>query len=275
METLDEFRLCHPYVDSITTPRLYRFKSIRGSEDQHLEDFFLRGKLYHPTPFQLNDPFECRPHFVRPVGQLDNLTLRKHLAHLLRSEQGLSRPESSKLAHKLLHDPKALTGVVIRGAATTYGALRLCCFTNSKDNLLLWAHYGDSHKGMCLEFDSALQPISYARKVVYQDKYPTAQFPASNDDRVIKPALIKSKNWAYEEEYRIIFTPDCGVRAPNDGKSLYLEPSALTAIYFGACATESEKDRILQFVDRGIFNPMIYDSQLAVSTFSLQFKARP
>jgi hypothetical protein len=33
--------------------------------------------------------------------------------------------------------------------------LGLCCFSRSIDNYLLWSHYADSHKGVCLGFDFA------------------------------------------------------------------------------------------------------------------------
>lgn len=29
----------------------------------------------------------------------------------------------------------------------------IACFTEEKDNLLMWAHYGDSHRGFCVEYD--------------------------------------------------------------------------------------------------------------------------
>lgn len=132
---------------------------------------------------------------------------------------------------------------------------------------------GDSHKGMCLEFDSAGGPMRNARQVKYDDHYPNVDIPLPPDERAAKPALVKSRNWEYESEYRSFIIPDI---TEDDSKWIrFIEPapSSLTGIYFGACA--QDKDRVLDLVERGIFNPRIYDSELSESTFSLKCTIYP
>ena len=65
----------------------------------------------------------------------------------------------------------------------------------------MWAHYGDKHRGICLEFDVWQPNLSSAIRVQYRETYPT--FPL-DDGTDISPFYTKSAEWAYEEEYRLI-----------------------------------------------------------------------
>jgi hypothetical protein len=55
------------------------------------------------------------------------------------------------------------------------------CLSERPDDILLWSHYSNSHRGLCLEFDAAAHPDVFPRlrRVVYQKKYPAipTEFP--------------------------------------------------------------------------------------------------
>ena len=78
----------------------------------------------------------------------------------------------------------------------------LLCFTEGWHDPLMWSHYGDRHKGMCLGFDvvdSMLTPINYNRKRL---KVSLAEWNAARADN---PLLrTKSARWVYEKEQRLI-----------------------------------------------------------------------
>jgi hypothetical protein len=40
----------------------------------------------------------------------------------------------------------------------------MLCFSRTSSNILMWSHYGDNHKGICLGFDV---PDEFARDVRY------------------------------------------------------------------------------------------------------------
>src|SRR5262249_53331053 len=48
------------------------------------------------------------------------------------------------------------------------------CLSECPDDILLWSHYADSHRGLCLEFDVAGYSEVFPRlhAVKYQDEYP-------------------------------------------------------------------------------------------------------
>jgi len=84
-----------------------------------------------------------------------------------------------------------------------WGAL---CFSKSWRNPVLWSHYGDKHKGMCLGFevsDDLLMPIRYTKKRIKVD---IAQYLVLGKlDTKLMSTLLRTKffDWRYEKEVRI------------------------------------------------------------------------
>ena len=74
----------------------------------------------------------------------------------------------------------------------------LLCFSRTWTNPLLWGHYADKHKGVCLGFDVPdchLDEVDYVR-----ERLPA---PEVIDEPFMKKLLLtKFEHWLYEEEYR-------------------------------------------------------------------------
>lgn len=73
----------------------------------------------------------------------------------------------------------------------------MVCFSTSWHDPVMWAHYSDKHKGLCLGFDI---PKGMGRKVRYEKKrlpFPEGQVLSS------EPMLFtKFAHWGYEKEVR-------------------------------------------------------------------------
>ena len=74
----------------------------------------------------------------------------------------------------------------------------LLCFSGTWTNPLLWGHYADKHKGICLGFDVPdhhLSEVDYVRQRLLA--------PEVIDEPFMKKLLLtKFEHWRYEEEYR-------------------------------------------------------------------------
>lgn len=127
--------------------------------------------------------------------------------------------------------------------------LHILSLTNSYRNKLIWSHYTDSHKGVCLTVkvpNRLVYPICYSTKRIYEDsdidniissskiiakKSVDKDFSALSKNKKI--AYIKDKKWLYEKEYRIVFDKD---DEPGliyeDGK--WFMSVKITNIYLGA-----------------------------------------
>ena len=109
-------------------------------------------------------------------------------------------------------------------------------------NELLWAHYANSHKGFCIEYDldkldtCITDNINYRIDVVYQENKPTISPNDSIETKIKKAFSTKSLAWAYENEYRLVFSSS-GV------KKIAFE--AIRAIYFGLNIPLAERNAIV------------------------------
>lgn len=111
---------------------------------------------------------------------------------------------------------------------------------------LLWAHYANSHKGFCIEYDLDLLLESYKSDtkfsfpITYTNKPPVIglfDVATSRNNRIVKKmGGFKSKRWAYEQEYRIL-TDRSGLHTYNF--------QAVKSIYFGLRIEEKQKSEMM------------------------------
>lgn len=126
---------------------------------------------------------------------------------------------------------------------------KLGIFSLSKryDDELLWAHYANSHKGFCIEYDldrllSKQNPKHHFFDIKYTNEIPNLDISKiitqDNPDKLIKMMLgFKSQRWEYENELRII--------TENQGLNTY-DYRAVKAIYFGLKTPEDEIDQVMK-----------------------------
>ena len=87
----------------------------------------------------------------------------------------------------------------------------LLCFSKSWDNPVLWSHYADKHRGICLGFDipdERLTPVIYTKEPIKlaQDKRIHKTKPSK---KIIKNLMrTKFVDWRYESEFRVFVQLD-------------------------------------------------------------------
>lgn len=80
----------------------------------------------------------------------------------------------------------------------------LLCFSRSWHNPVLWGHYADKHRGMCLGFDI---PTDLLRQICYVKSRLT--WPKIVDENFVQKLLFtKFLHWSYEDEYRVFLSLD-------------------------------------------------------------------
>lgn len=249
---------------------LFRFSSFDSSQLMWHKKLLKDGWLFHNTPKQFNDPFECKPSFCWPSSDSrDFIGFKEDVLFLQNLIPEASRKEVS--CDTLLQD-EALIKRIRETISSIYQQFRLCCFTKSNKNLLFWSHYADSHTGYCIRLCATGAVASNARKVNYSERFPTLKFPLLTDmKKLIEPILNKSIEWGYEDEYRSIFAPFADYQLPNDGESLSLSEDIITDIYFGANMKDSCKKELVKLVQEGPFKPNFWNGELAPTEFKVIF----
>lgn len=128
---------------------------------------------------------------------------------------------------------------------------------------LIWAHYGGSHCGFCIGYDTqkllAFEPTTLqVLDVKYSNSAPiiapTDLFLAASSISILQKMLgVKSKPWAYEEEVRVITQPP-GLHA-HDYR-------AVKEIYFGLRCPESTTMAVMEtLAGRGVTYQQVISPQ--------------
>lgn len=151
--------------------------------------------------------------------------------------------------------------------------LGLLSLSARKDELLLWAHYADNHRGMVIGFDSNhsffqnevhIRDRNYdvlinitspgfgsLREVTYQND----RFPIKLGEDVLEAFFYKSQHWQYEEEYRVFRSLADANDASVTGIHLFdIPPEAITVVIAGARADESLRSAIKNKLSQPQYN---------------------
>jgi len=128
----------------------------------------------------------------------------------------------------------------------------ISCFSEKNDDLLMWSHYADSHKGFCLEFDCNREPFTKMYPVQYSKEIPVVDpekvlINTDNNIEIIERLLLsKYIDWQYEKEWRIIHR--------EVKTSFRYETDALTGIYFGNRINSTDLEIIITIIKS--YHPM-------------------
>lgn len=186
--------------------------------------FLETGMIMFNRYTEFNDPFECQAKIE------SNNTEAEWYTFLL--QNGASY-HSAAVESKKMAKNKMLAGHYIRSSIdAVYNETGIFCMTTKNDNLLMWAHYGDEHKGACIEFDVRKDPQVFCpiRKVQYNSDYRSYNY-LKNQGEAFRSLEYKSKDWEYEDEYRILHNDGYGLMSVNK--------DAVKTIIFG-CRTDKK-----------------------------------
>lgn len=162
--------------------------------------------------------------------------------------------------------------------------LRIFCVSEVCDDLLMWAHYGESHQGIVIKFrclpkkDNALclaQPVSYSETIPYlitiKDMVDrTCGFGTFDDKEYFrKRALTKSPHWCYEKEWRVIdFDPQIGQDRFTDH---LIHPEEIDSVYLGCRMDDYNRQAIWRLVYTRLPHVKIFQATPDPTKFKLTF----
>jgi len=236
------------------------FYRYRGFSINTLESL-CHDRLYFAHPGTFNDPLDCSPTLDSdsPLEELRNLLSilvhRRVKSEVLNSlnearfkgEKAAAYAEEkaiwearNKLANIAYNatDPdynvpeteaeEWLLTTQIESELRSHYDRGVCCFSTTYTSPLLWSHYGDQHRGMCIGYGIHRRPKPEMHGVVYggSRSIRTSVLIRAliNDDPDAKKELDrdvllrKARGWEYEKEYRLL-----GARGDQDSPLLLKE----------------------------------------------------
>jgi len=242
---------------------LYKYRCVSERSLKMLKE----GKYYFAPAHSFNDPLDCA---VEPIYELPPIDkIIEYQAKVLQDNEGIGFQEALQKSQILKRLPQMELVKFLRRIRDSiqnilrseYGVLSLSA---KNDNILMWSHYADYHKGFCIEFKrSPDNPLGSTQPVEYVKEYPCFNYfdelPGAIAKRII---LTKADDWSYEEEWRGIQKANNQVRYTDD---------MITGIIFGLRMPDHHKREIHQ-----IFNCsnhiIFYQAELMPRKFKLVIK---
>jgi Protein of unknown function (DUF2971) len=235
----------------------------------------LEGRIRFKPPGQFNDPFEIPGIMAAEVrarfAGLGGLILQTQdimsglmsspfsvpaAAYTLPSDDFRRASNDSDQKGRQLSDEEVQKEILsrIQTIDSTYGILSL---TQTNENLLMWAHYADDHRGAVIELDlddEFLYQDDPNRKFARAVKYSTERATIPIDEGILmEHFFVKSPEWAYEPEIRVIRRLEHAddVIKPDGGPDIHLftmPPEYVKRIFIGVRTESAALEEVLSVI---------------------------
>ena len=120
--------------------------------------------------------------------------------------------------------------------------LGICSFSEVHDHELMWAHYADQFRGICIRYDLSQLLAKLGKnatfvRMFYNERTPLMHSTDTDSHELARRALSsKSYRWLYEREWRL-FAPI--------GQAIYERPGAVNCIFLGS-RIDGSVDRLIR-----------------------------
>ena len=245
-------------------------------------DSLRNHNMYFSYPKEFNDPFDCRIVTTNRGSKTEwlqwlqnqNISFdkKREIENFINSSRfdssKFEKPPTNEIDTQVLH-----------------------CLSAVYDNLLMWSHYAENHKGICIGYevkkvhnspclffdDVSVKPYSPKIKngavplieVNYQENMPDPVKVVNKTEEAIMNFLTtKAKLWDYEKEWRL-FYPSNKIQ----NKLISVKKNLISEIYLGAKIEKETKERVLDIIENEYlakgFNVDVFQLSLSDKSYSL------
>lgn len=238
-------------------PFVFRFRPDSENTLNELE----KSYIYFQNPRLLNDPFDCYPNLLKFT---EDQTQLKLLFQVI--QQVMSVSDRTKFAKEILNNDYAN----FRNFGFDYfnsfiNKLGIACFSLSPSNLLMWSHYSNFHKGVCLMYDTSKDKNAFhrIRPMDYKTEFEQKEFKPLNNGNEFEHVLYsKSDVWRNEYELRVVKEQQGEFRVNRD---------CLRTIIFGMEIREIYKNKIIELTKNKYTELYYYTCEPLPDKFGLRF----
>ena len=235
---------------------IYKYKPI----DQYLYESIINGEIWFASPLEFNDPFDSNIIIDENTSEEQ---IKKYFEIVYEGKN--NQEEIQNLFKEVVEKPDAFREVIHNDTKSLLLAQGVACFSRCNDNLLMWSHYADRHKGICLKFEVAKDREVFHPMfdVSYPRDYPLYDY-LNHQEELVKIMKTKSADWQYEQEVRVI-KPKRGVYK--------FKKEALSEVIFGCRASERQIETLTNLVkNNGYSNVTFTRTKMKPLQYGLDFE---
>ena len=195
-------------LDQVQPQKLYRYRSLASNRRFTRElEALQQGYIWCSAYDKLNDPMEG----------------------VFRSSKVFRESDTYRDTRRAIVENKLKIG--------------LSSFSEVHDHELMWAHYADQYRGICISYrfaellDDLGDDVSFVR-MYYNEMVPLVRHGRQEPGDVAKMVLsYKNYRWLYEREWRMF--------APL-GKIFYADKSSIARVYLGSRIASDKRRKIIE-----------------------------
>jgi len=198
---------------------------------------------------------------------------------------------------RLNYDPNEIDKLLFSVNNFNLSQFLVCCFSETRDNDLMWSHYAKEHKVICLEYKSIESSGEYylemedqvdygqnhhralLTKVNYKKGEPIIMNPVKNDIYSYEDFyLMKRGVWNYENEYRILIKSGLFKEANNitPKQNYKFKKEILSEVIFGINTRWEDMKEIIgivtnEYIRNGV-NVEFLKAKMRKFSYSIEFE---
>lgn len=213
---------------------IYKYYSLNEYNFESVQNKY----LYFAKPSDFNDPFDCNNNLISFINE-NSKNKTRH------------KTKEKKFAEKMKN-------------------IGICCFSRTKDSVLMWSHYASKHQGFCIEYRTnqdidGINPLD----INYVSKFKKAQYFEKAERAIFHLLFTKSNDWKYEKELRVPLT---NVETDEERKVEFKEKDILS-IYFGVNSEQSTIDKLINLIAKNYSSEIaFYKGKMSNNDFNINWK---
>ena len=160
-----------------------------------IDNIILQQSLKFSNPIEFNDPFDCSEKLLNirfNPNHIDEVLKQNHSHYNRKDRRSLKIKEIQRQQNSIVKEKRE--------------EFKICCFSGKNDNVLMWSHYADKHKGICCGFKF---PVTIPKKFIikpvrYEGSVNQLEGETDFNKTILYWLTTKSNVWDYEDEFRAI-----------------------------------------------------------------------
>lgn len=256
---------------NVLPKKLYKYRPWT----ERTRELLSRHRLFFASPLTFNDPFDCGLDVLCSGATNQEIVEAVAFGQVREKHPKMPRHEMVEATKQVgaaifknhLEEVRDTFIEKVRTEITNHCGVFCLCELN--DDILMWSHYADCHKGVCLEFsaiDESADPFTNISPVVYGDDFPTVNLHAlvtNADLRQSAPwMLTKATRWSYEKEWRALEYSGPGPKP--------FDPKNLTGVILGCQMPDENRREVRAVIEASGLPIKLYEAKMARNQFHLE-----
>jgi hypothetical protein len=238
--------------------------------NQYSKDTLINNRIFFSSPSDVNDPYDCRfPDLTKPTPAQFRKYLEFQYLHLRDPYRDKSMVRGGLvLLDAYIEDREESWDETIKGAKELIiNRSSFCSLSEIGDSPLMFAHYGDGHKGICFQFHFSLHyALAHLEIVVYEKSF--GELDLFNDEECDDESLVqaaiyrKSTDWEYEREWRAF-------RYHKPKGVVNFDPRCLSGVILGCKMSATDKNEVVSIIKSRPHPIQVYEAVMSASGIGL------